>query len=141
MSEKVSSWERKWTFNGRGYYFPGTHSPKSHSLVPPMECELSFSTGTFLNNYDVTDIKLKPLLTYSTVGKWEENTMVETTTFSQVRNNPLQCTLNIGHMKKDKWNPDFLSLFWTLFKIWSCFKTFWQVTWLSTVQILILRWA
>ena len=38
-------------------------------IVPPIEWELSFSTGTFLNNYDVKDRKLKPSLTYSTVGK------------------------------------------------------------------------
>ena len=44
--------------------------------------QLSFSTGTFLNNYDIIDRKLKPLLIGSTVGKqekWEENTTVETT--------------------------------------------------------------
>ena len=52
-------------------------------IVPPIECELSFSTGTFLNNYDVLDRNLKPLVIGSTVGKrakCEENTIVETTT-------------------------------------------------------------
>ena len=47
-----------------------------------LECELSFSTGTFLNNYDVMDRSLKPLVIYSTVGKREkreENAIVETT--------------------------------------------------------------
>ena len=51
-------------------------------IVPPIDSELSFLTGTFLNNYDVSDRKPKPLLTCSTVGKWEklkENTIVETT--------------------------------------------------------------
>ena len=48
-------------------------------IVPPIECEFSFSTGTFLNNYDITDRKLKPLLTYSTVGKREKWELVETT--------------------------------------------------------------
>ena len=51
-------------------------------IVPPIERVLSFSTGTFLNNYDVIDRKLKPFVTYSTVQKWEklkENTIVETT--------------------------------------------------------------
>ena len=51
-------------------------------IVPPIECELSFSIGTVLNNYDAIDGKLKPLLIGSTVGKrekWEENTIVETT--------------------------------------------------------------
>ena len=52
------------------------------SFVPPIESELFFSTGTFLNNYDVRDRKSKPLLIGSTVGKrekWQENNIVETT--------------------------------------------------------------
>ena len=58
--------------------------PKSarKRIVPPIECELSFSTGTFLNNYDVIGRELKMLATCSTVGKrekWEDNTLVETT--------------------------------------------------------------
>ena len=40
--------------------------------VPPIESELSVSTGTFLKNYDVRDRKLKPLLLGSTVGKREK---------------------------------------------------------------------
>ena len=51
-------------------------------IVPPIESELSVSTGTFLKNYDVRDRKLKPLLLGSTVGKrekWEENNFIETT--------------------------------------------------------------
>ena len=51
-------------------------------LVQTIECELSFSTGTFFINYDVKDRKLKTLLICSTVGKWEkwkENTLVEIT--------------------------------------------------------------
>ena len=38
-------------------------------IVPPMESELSFSTGTFLNNHDVIERKLQLLLIHSTVGK------------------------------------------------------------------------
>ena len=51
-------------------------------IAPSIECELSFSTGTFLNNYDVIDRKLKPLVTFSTVGKWKKwkkDTIVMTT--------------------------------------------------------------
>ena len=51
-------------------------------IAPPIESELSISTGTFLNNYDVRDRKLKFLLTCSIVGKpekWMANTIVETT--------------------------------------------------------------
>ena len=52
-------------------------------IAPPIESELSISIGTFLNNYDVRVRKLKPCVICSTVGKgakWEENTIVETTT-------------------------------------------------------------
>ena len=45
------------------------HVLQLHNCPKNLECELSFSTGTFFNNYDVTDRKLKPLCTYSTVGK------------------------------------------------------------------------
>ena len=38
-------------------------------IAPPIESELSFSTGSFLNKYDVTDRKLKPLVIGSTVRK------------------------------------------------------------------------
>ena len=41
-------------------------------IVPPIESELSVSAGTFLNNYDVRNGKLKPLLLGSTVGKHEK---------------------------------------------------------------------
>ena len=37
--------------------------------TPLLESELSFLTGTFLNNYDVINRKLSPLLTYSIVEK------------------------------------------------------------------------
>ena len=53
-------------------------------IAPPTECELSFSTGTFLNNYDARDRKLKEALTMSTVGKrakWKENTIGKNTIF------------------------------------------------------------
>ena len=51
-------------------------------IAPPIESELSISTGTFLNNYDVIVRKLKLLLIRSTVQKWQklkENNIVETT--------------------------------------------------------------
>ena len=51
-------------------------------IAPPIGSELSISTGTFLNNYDVRDRKLKLLLIRSTVQKrqkLEENNIVETT--------------------------------------------------------------
>ena len=52
-------------------------------LAPLIEIELSFSTGTFLNNYDVINRKLKPLLIRWTVGKQAKKTpdiIVKTTT-------------------------------------------------------------
>ena len=48
-------------------------------VAPPIECELSVSVGTFLNNYDIIRSHNRKLLligTYSIVGKqtkWEEN--------------------------------------------------------------------
>ena len=38
-------------------------------IAPPIESELSFLIGTFLNNYDVIDRKLQPLLIRLTAGK------------------------------------------------------------------------
>ena len=51
-------------------------------IAPPIESELSILTGTFLNNYDVRDRKLKPLVIRLTVRKratrtWD--TIVKTT--------------------------------------------------------------
>ena len=51
-------------------------------IAPPIGSELSISTGTFLNNYDVRVGNLKLLLIRSTVQKrqkLEENNIVETT--------------------------------------------------------------
>ena len=39
------------------------------ALAPPIESELSLSTGTFLINYDVINRKPELLLIHSTVGK------------------------------------------------------------------------
>ena len=53
-------------------------------IAPPIESELSFLTRTFLNNYDVIDRKLQPLLINSTVEKQAKrmpDTTVETTLF------------------------------------------------------------
>ena len=50
-------------------------------IVPPTECELSFSTGTFRNNFDVIDRKIKPPLTYSTVRKWPKIILSRLLTF------------------------------------------------------------
>ena len=53
-------------------------------LVPPAECEVSFSIGTFFENYDVTKRKLLDVETYSTVQKRtkrEEKHLMETTQF------------------------------------------------------------
>ena len=41
-------------------------------IVPPIEFELSFLTGTFLKNYDFIDRKIKPLKTYSTEIKMKK---------------------------------------------------------------------
>ena len=63
-------------------YRPG--SSKGHTRKKKKK--LSFLTGIFLNNYDVIDRKLKPLLADSTVGKrekWGENTLVEITKIKQ----------------------------------------------------------
>ena len=55
-----------------GYLFQVTYLDPNNGektarkiIVPPIESELSFSTGTFLNNYDVRDRKLKPLINIS----------------------------------------------------------------------------
>ena len=51
-------------------------------IVPPIECELSYSIGTFLNNYDAINRKLKLFVIYSTVWnqtKWGRNATMETT--------------------------------------------------------------
>ena len=66
-------------------------------IVPPVESELFFLTGTFLNNYDVIERKLQPLLIHSTVGKRAKrmpNTIVETT---QIKT--LKTSFN-GHKEK-----------------------------------------
>ena len=39
----------------------------SHTLGPPLERELSFSTGTFPNNYDIIDRKLYVSVIHLTV--------------------------------------------------------------------------
>ena len=51
-------------------------------LAPPTECELSISSGTFFENYDITNRKLymsehTPL--YENEQKRKENNIVETT--------------------------------------------------------------
>ena len=54
----------------------------SKMIVPPKIMLLSFSIGTFLPNYDVTNRKLYYTLTYSIVWKrtkWEWNIPMETT--------------------------------------------------------------
>ena len=51
-------------------------------LVPLIESELFFLTGTFLNNYDVRERKPIFLVIGSTRGKrekWEENNIAKTT--------------------------------------------------------------
>ena len=52
------------------------------NIVPPKEIVLSFSNGTFLTNYDITDRNLYYMLIYSIVQKWtiwEQNNSMETT--------------------------------------------------------------
>ena len=54
--------------------------------APPKENELSFSTGTFLNNYDVINRKVETVVIGSTVEKEQKttsDTIVETTKLSQ----------------------------------------------------------
>ena len=75
-----------------GYLFQVTYLDPNNGektarkiIVPPIESELSFSTGTFLNNYDVINRKLQPLLIYSTVGKRAKrmpDPIVETTQYN-----------------------------------------------------------
>ena len=51
-------------------------------IAPPIGRELSFSTGTFFDNYDVKDRKLQPLIIRSTVENRAKRTpdiIVETT--------------------------------------------------------------
>ena len=50
-------------------------------LAPPIQRELSFLTGTFLNNYDIIERKLQTLLIHLTVEKRAKgmpNNIVET---------------------------------------------------------------
>ena len=57
-------------------------------IAPLLESELSFSTGTFLNNYDIKNRKLQPLLIRSIVGKRAKRTpdiKVETTNERQFK--------------------------------------------------------
>ena len=58
----------------------------TNTLAPPIESELSFSTGTFLNNNDAIERKiLACLLVHSTVEKQTKrkpDIPVETTSFS-----------------------------------------------------------
>ena len=54
-----------------------------NKIAPPIKSELSFSTGTFLNNYDIIERKLQSLLIHLTVEKRAKrmpNNIVETTT-------------------------------------------------------------
>ena len=58
-------------------------------IVPPKEMLLSFSSGTFLTNYDVIIRKLKYVLIHSTVQKRAtkaQNKSIDTTHFTNCKN-------------------------------------------------------
>ena len=56
-----------------GPFYTVEHVPTKLNFL----CKVIISTGTFLNNYDVTDRKLKPLPTYSTLEKQEKYLSVD----------------------------------------------------------------